>query len=177
MSTDLFDPTYCAILRSELQLGDEAFEVVLDTGCSFAMTHDLKDFVSPPVFDDWGTLQTASTTLPLTSFGTNHWEVQTTTGSSFVLTVPGFYVPGSFGTITITTGLYLTSSYAQRGISMVEIRKNFGYDYKTTVVLLEAPSSLVVSFPLWWLRLYPLVAVAITLPMSRTHCPPHCPRK
>jgi hypothetical protein len=52
MSTDLFDPTYCAVLQSELQLGENAFEVVLDTGCSFAMTHELQDFVSAPVFDD-----------------------------------------------------------------------------------------------------------------------------
>jgi hypothetical protein len=44
------------------------------------MTHDLADFASNPIFDDWGTVQTASTALPLTAFGTIHWEVQTTTG-------------------------------------------------------------------------------------------------
>jgi hypothetical protein len=42
----------------------------------------------------WGTVQTASTTLPLTAFGTINWAIQTTTGSSFTVTVPGFYVPG-----------------------------------------------------------------------------------
>jgi hypothetical protein len=59
------------------------------------MTHDSNDFQSEPVFDDWGTVQTASTTLSLTVFGTIHWEVQTSAGESCILTVPGFYVPGS----------------------------------------------------------------------------------
>jgi hypothetical protein len=70
MSADLFDPTFCASLRSELKMGTDAFEVFLYTGCSFAMTHDLKDFASAPIFDDWGSVQTASTSLPLTAFGT-----------------------------------------------------------------------------------------------------------
>jgi hypothetical protein len=95
MSIDLFNPTLCASLKSELKQGTDVFEVVLDTGCSFAMTHDLNNFQSEPVFDDWGTVQTASTTLPLTAFVTIHWKVQTSAGESCILTVLGFYVPRS----------------------------------------------------------------------------------
>jgi hypothetical protein len=77
-----------------MKRGDNTFEVVLDTGCTFAMTHDLNDFVTEPVFDDWGKVQTALTTMSLTAFGTIHWNIQTTAGHNFILTVPGFYVPG-----------------------------------------------------------------------------------
>jgi hypothetical protein len=38
MGTDLFDPPLCASLKSGLTQGTEVFEVVLDMGCSFAMT-------------------------------------------------------------------------------------------------------------------------------------------
>jgi hypothetical protein len=32
MSTDFFYPTYCAMLWTKLNYGDDAFEVALDTG-------------------------------------------------------------------------------------------------------------------------------------------------
>jgi hypothetical protein len=59
------------------------------------MTNDLADFITEPVYSDWGTVQSASTSLPLTAFGTINWTIHTTTGVNFLLTVPGFYVPGS----------------------------------------------------------------------------------
>jgi hypothetical protein len=90
-----FNPDFAAVLHSELTDGVNHFQVILDTGCSFAMTHDLADLITDPMYSDWGTVQTASTSLPLTAFGTINWTIQTTTGVNFLLTVPGFYVPGS----------------------------------------------------------------------------------
>jgi hypothetical protein len=95
LTNDVFDPNFAAVLCSECKNNCNTFHIILDTGCSFAMTYDSNDFVSPPVYDDWGSVQTASETMPLTAFGTIHWNVQTVTGSTFTLTVPVFLVPNS----------------------------------------------------------------------------------
>lgn len=95
LSNDYFNPNFSAILRSEVTSNDDTFQVICDTGCSFAMTHDPTDFVSEPVYDNWGSVQTASDSLPLTALGTIQWSIQTTEGKDFTLTVPGFLVPGS----------------------------------------------------------------------------------
>jgi alpha-amylase/alpha-mannosidase (GH57 family) len=59
------------------------------------MTHDINDFETKPILDNWGQVQTASTTLALTGFGRIQWKVYTDKGVPFILQVPGFLVPGS----------------------------------------------------------------------------------
>lgn len=95
LANDYFNPNFSAVLRSELSPSVNTFEVILDTGCSFAMTFDPTDFISEPVYDNWGSVQTASESLPLTALGTIQWAVQDTNGKDFVMTMPGFLVPGS----------------------------------------------------------------------------------
>jgi hypothetical protein len=89
------DTTFVAALQSEFHPGSSNFPILLDTGCSFAMTFDCSDFEGDPIYDDWGTVQTASTQMPLTAFGRISWDVGGEDGSSLTLRMPGFLVPGS----------------------------------------------------------------------------------
>jgi hypothetical protein len=96
LRSHVLDARFIAALRSTLSDDDaDAFMIILDTGCSFAMTFDLNDFIGPPVYQDWGEIKTAaSTSLPMAALGVIRWRVMTEKGEPYNLQIPGFYVPG-----------------------------------------------------------------------------------
>lgn len=94
-STAPFDPHFVSCLRSGRTETVDFFPIILDTGCSFAMTFDVNDFEGTPVESDWGSVQTASTALPMTAFGMLKWNVMMDDGQMYHLRTPGFLVPDS----------------------------------------------------------------------------------
>jgi transposase InsO family protein len=74
---------------------EDLFPIIFDTGCSFAMTPDLSDFISEPVKGNWGSVTTASGSLPITAFGLVEWHVISNTGDEHKLKVPCHLVEGA----------------------------------------------------------------------------------
>jgi hypothetical protein len=88
--------TFVGCFRSEFDVASPSstFPILLDSGCSYAMTFDPTDFETQPLFEDWGSVQTASGQLSLTGFGRICWQVVSDNVSPLLLRTPGFLVPG-----------------------------------------------------------------------------------
>ena len=70
-----FDPDFVAtLLSSTLSPDASLFPIIFDTGCSFAVTPDVNDFVGPPVYENWGKIQTVSgLPMKMTALGIVRW--------------------------------------------------------------------------------------------------------
>jgi hypothetical protein len=66
----------------------------MDTGCSFAMTFDERDFVEI-VHATFGQVQTAGAQLPITAFGIVEWKIAGSEGLPLSLRIPCHLVSGS----------------------------------------------------------------------------------
>lgn len=93
-STPTFDPQFLACLRSQRGKPETStVPVIMDTGCSFAITYCPSDFLGEPIYQDWGTISTANGSAKITALGIAEWTVMLTNGQRFPLRVPCHLVP------------------------------------------------------------------------------------
>lgn len=71
-----FDPDFIASLLSSTAAPDSPlFLTIFVTGCSFAVTPDLQDFIGLPIFENWGKIKTASgMQMKMLALGVVHWQ-------------------------------------------------------------------------------------------------------
>ena len=92
--TPSFDPNFIACLRSQRDIPDSpTVPVILDTGCSFAVTFSTADFVGEPIYQDWGSITTANGSAKIVALGMVEWTVMLANGQRFPLRVPCHLVP------------------------------------------------------------------------------------
>jgi hypothetical protein len=80
-------------LSSDLSGDAGTFKIILDTGCSFAVSPSLDDFIEMSQVGNLGTIITASTSIPIEGFGLAAWLVVATDGTTQRMQVPCHYVP------------------------------------------------------------------------------------
>jgi hypothetical protein len=90
-----FDPDFVATLLSRGS-GSDVVDIILDTGCTFAITPDKRDFV---VYHDGSrsnaTVQTVNGPTPLTGSGVVRWTLISENGQHLHIEVPCHHVPNS----------------------------------------------------------------------------------
>ena len=68
--------------------------IILDTGCSFAVTFCLDDYYCPPIRGNFGTIkQVDGTKSDITGHGIGAFQVPNNKGELITMTMPMFYVP------------------------------------------------------------------------------------
>ena len=95
LSRSDFDPDFVAALLSR-GAGSDVVDIILDTGCTFAITHDKRDFI---VYHDGSNsdamVQTVNGPTPLSGSGIVRWTLISENGQHLHLNVPCHYVPSS----------------------------------------------------------------------------------
>ena len=92
LPSSAFDPTfYCTLFSQE---EDEIIRIVLDTGCSFAVTPYAEDFIDLRE-GDFGTVQTTNGKTEIRGFGRVMWTVISEDGTELDIIVPCHWVPES----------------------------------------------------------------------------------
>jgi hypothetical protein len=91
-----FDPDFVATLLSRNPSQSDVVDIILDTGCTFSITHDKRDFV---IYHDGSNtnsmVQTVNGPTPLTGSGIVRWTLISENGQFLHLEVPCHYVPSS----------------------------------------------------------------------------------
>ena len=89
-----FDPTYvCQLLSERGEEETKQVPVCVDTGCSFSMTNDIKDFVMPPQQGNFGSVNTVDNQITIQGLGVVRWLVKCCDGSTGTITTLAHYVP------------------------------------------------------------------------------------
>ena len=90
-----FDPDFVATLLSR-GTGSDVVDIILDTGCTFAITHDKRDFI---VYNEGSradaTVQTVNGPTPLIGSGIVRWTLISESGQHLHIEVPCHHVPNS----------------------------------------------------------------------------------
>ena len=88
-----FDPDFVATLLSR-GANDDVVDIILDTGCTFAITHDRKDFIEYHT-GSVGNVQTVNGPTAMVGYGLVRWTLISEDGSLSHLVVPCHHVPAS----------------------------------------------------------------------------------
>ena len=91
-----FDPDFVAALISRDSSDDivDIVDIVLDTGCTFAITPDRKDFIEYTA-GSLGSVQTVNGPTPMAGYGKVRWTLISEDGKHIRLVVPCHHVPAS----------------------------------------------------------------------------------
>jgi hypothetical protein len=89
-----FDPAFIANLLSNRGLNANLFEIILDTGCTFAITPFRSDFIEYSE-GTFGNVNTVSGPTSIVGFGHVEWTVVSENGNETVITVPCHHVPAA----------------------------------------------------------------------------------
>jgi hypothetical protein len=88
-----FDPDFVASLISR-NSGDDIVDIVLDTGCTFAITQDRRDFIKYTE-GSMGNIHTVNRPTSVSGYGKVRWTVISEDGRPVQLIVPRHHVPAS----------------------------------------------------------------------------------
>ena len=88
-----FDPDFVATLLSR-GITDDVVDIILDTGCTFAITPDRKDFIEYHA-GSVGNVQTVNGPTAMIGYGLVRWTLISEDGSLSHLIVPCHHVPAS----------------------------------------------------------------------------------
>ncbi|KAI2489482.1 hypothetical protein MHU86_25099 [Fragilaria crotonensis] len=88
-----FDPDFVAALLSRGP-DDEVVDIILDTGCTFAITPDKRDFIQYHE-GSVGKVQTVNGPTPMAGYGLVRWTLISEDGTHLHLVVPCHHVPAS----------------------------------------------------------------------------------
>jgi hypothetical protein len=91
-----FDPDFVTNIISQRN-DDDLVEIVLDTGCTSAITPSIKDFVEyhPISGGSNSYIQTASGPTRIAGYGIVNWTLMSENGSTLILNLPCKHVPSA----------------------------------------------------------------------------------
>lgn len=89
-----FDPDFVGTLLSR-QPGHDIVDVILDTGCTFSITPDRRDFVSYVEGGFAGQVQTVNGPTAVAGTGIVRWTLISEDGAQMDLLIPCYHVPAS----------------------------------------------------------------------------------
>ena len=89
-----FDPDFVTALLSRTNSSDDIVDIILDTGCTFSITPDRRDFVEYYP-GSVGKVQTVNGPTPMAGYGRVRWTLISEDGTHLELVVPCHHVPAS----------------------------------------------------------------------------------
>jgi hypothetical protein len=89
-----FDPEFVLRLFSVVTDREDVFEIILDTGCTFAISPHREDFVDY-VEGGLGSVNTVGGTTQVVGYGVVNWQIISESGEETVIRVPCHHVPAS----------------------------------------------------------------------------------
>ena len=90
-----FDPDFVATLLSRSNTSDDLVDIILDTGCTFSITPDRRDFVDYIPSGALGQVQTVNGPTQVAGYGQVRWTLIREDGTKIDLLIPCHHVPSS----------------------------------------------------------------------------------
>ena len=95
LSRSDFDPDFVATLLSRTNAAEDIVDIILDTGCTFSITPDRRDFIEYHPGTTGHQVQTVNGPTDLTGYGRVRWTLISEDGSLLDMILPCHHVPAS----------------------------------------------------------------------------------